>query len=209
MKKYIVLAATLASCLQCQAGTLSATDIYVAVKRGQQTVEPSVLPLVCLTIVTDRIALPLEILSIQEIDTHDLISARLEKKLGHSESEVLTAIQGDHQSLSMVILHLKPGRYWLSGLYFEGRHRTEITFDLLKPIRYYIIVKPGCVNYVGSLVVSTDWESIRQPRSGESVDFSCRLGTEQTAQRDKKWAADVVPGMAHLPSVESSIQRND
>ena len=42
----------------------------MAVKRGQQTIDPRLLPLICLTFTTDDIALPISALTLEDASTH-------------------------------------------------------------------------------------------------------------------------------------------
>jgi len=186
-----------------------ANSSNVAVKRGQQAVDPSLLPLACIAFTTDDIALPLETVELEETSMHMKIRAHV-GTLDPSHPDILTALEGNHRSLSLVILHLSPGQYRLRSLEFLGEKRSYFTFDLQQGYNLLFTVKPGCVNYVGSLVLSADWRSIRMPtptvgRVAET-NFQTSVTIEPTARRDAKWAVDVVPGMASLPATESPLQ---
>lgn len=180
-------------------------EIRVAAKRGQQTIEPAALPLVCLAVVTDNIAVPIESLLIARVDRDERIKASFGISLTHPTPEVLTALQGDHRSLSLVILHLAPGRYRLVRVEFLGKRRSYFGFNLEKAAPYFFTVAPGSVNYLGSLVVSADWKAI-QPSRVASVSFPARWSIEPSGSRDKKWAGDLIPGMTTLPSIDSPIE---
>jgi hypothetical protein len=180
-----------------------ASSVRVAVKRGQKTVDPSILPLVGISFTTDSIALPIESLLLEDAATHELIKAKL-GTLDTTHPNVLTAFQGTHRSLCMVIIHLKPGKYRLKSLEYQGELRTYFTFGLENERHLYFIVKDGCVNYIGSIVIVVDWRSIKWQRGRTNLPVS--ITVEQTASRDAKWAADVIPGMAGLPSENSAIE---
>jgi hypothetical protein len=189
-------------------------DIGIAVKRGQRSVDPGLLPLVCIRITTDEAALPLESMTLENLDTHEELLAMLSNLLNNDYPEMLTAAEGDHRSLSMPILHLRPGRYQIKSLYFEGpstlNFDSSFIFEVAQQNRYSFTVKPDCVNYVGSLVIFVDWSAIRAPLITRSspegmTRFLTRCAVEDTAARDAQWATDVIPGMKGLSSVASHI----
>jgi hypothetical protein len=191
--------------------TAGAKIIGIAVKRGQQSVDPQILPLACITITMDNMALPLDVMVLSNLDTHETIKAILSKTFDTNHPDLLTAISHHTRSLSMPILHLKPGHYLMNSLEFVGPAIrfgiTSLTFDLDRRNRFVFEVKPGCVNYVGSLVISADWSRVHTPHVGEnaynpspqSAGFNCSFSIEETTGRDAKWAADVVPGMGTCP----------
>ena len=183
--------------------SLSGKDFVtkMAVKRGQQVVNPDVLPLACITVVLDHAALPLNQMIFDACDTKDIWIAKV-GTLVASHPKVLTAMQGDHRSLTMLIVHLDPGWYQFYSMDFEGVH---IGSEDNKGFRFY--VKPGCVNYVGSFVISTTsaaWDALTYQRQ-----LAGMVTAEPTAHRDRKWATDVVPGLASLPAKESAISMDE
>jgi len=115
---------------------------------------------------------------------------------------VLTAMLGEHRVLTMVILHLNPGRYQVSSIEFEGRNRSYFTMSLQRNNQWSFEVKPACVNYVGSLVISADWEKF----ATGSITVPTKIEVEQSQQRDWKWATSVVPGLASLPPGASKFE---
>jgi hypothetical protein len=184
--------------------SLSGKDFTVkmAVKRGQKTVSHDLLPLACLTVVLDHAALPISEIRVFNPITKDEWFAEV-GSFDASHPKVLTAMQGDHRSLIMVILHLPPGRYGLSLIEFQGRNLSREIFLFKEHDNYFFDVKADCVNFVGSLVVNANWDLI----SGQG-EFPASFSLERTATRDRKWATDVVPGLAGLPSEESMIQND-
>ena len=101
--------------------SLTGKDIVVkmAVKRGQTTINHNILPLVCITFVLDHAALPISEVGFTNLITKDDWFAKV-GSLNSRQPDVLTAMQGDHRSLIMVILHVQPGRYEITDLEFEG-----------------------------------------------------------------------------------------
>ncbi len=176
----------------------------MAVKRGQKTVEDRVLPLACVTIGLDYAALPINELTLTNTDTKDTWVAKV-GSLSAAHPHVLTAMHGEHRSFTMLVVHLNPGRYQLESVEFEGKGRTFFSFNLHSPKHYYFEVRPGCVNYVGSLMISAEWQAIFILPGGHT-SFPTSVWIEPTATRDKQWATDVVPGMAPLPSAESELR---
>ena len=106
----------------------------------------------------------------------------------------------------MAILHLQPGRYLIKRIEYEGERRTHFYFNLSPQHHFYFTVKPACANYAGSLVISANWNAVlATPLNHEKFPVSYSI--EPTAQRDTKWAMDVVPGMAGVRSVESLLEK--
>ncbi len=210
--RYIVSILTLFAYTGC------ANSIGVAVKRGQKVVEASSLPLVCICIETYRAALPLDKIVFEDLDRGTVIKAVVAKSLNPSRPDMLTANADGNRSLSMPILHLPPGRYVIKSLEFVGPQSgvagTSFEFDVSTTRQYIFRVQEGCVNYVGSLVITADWETIRLPYisanavnpTQASQQFASRVSTEQSAVRDARWATDVVPGMQDLKAVFSMIE---
>jgi TonB family protein len=194
--------------------TVLASDI--AVKRGQATVDPKILPLACLTIATNGVALPLYEIVIADIETGTEITLVVGDPDHPAEKlDMLTAVAKGNQSLSLAIVHLQPGTYLLKRLYFlYYRHQSEsnFTFDVSGKNRYYCRIEPGCVSYLGTVAVSADWDKptysaidLRYHNAAQTrIDYT--ITTEETSRRDFRWASDVVPGMKGLPSIPSPIK---
>lgn len=196
------------------AGTTS-----IAVKRGQQAIEPSALPLVCLAVTTDNAALPLDAIDLEDTRTHQKIHAVLSKTFDREHPDMLTALSGTNRSLSLPILHLPPGKYLIQAMEFVGPSagigRDSTTSSLEFDLRGYgfvFEVKAGCVNYVGGIVIGSAWRSISAPFLSNNIKpttatshFSAEIHAEDSAARDQKWATDVVPGLKTLPAVNSEL----
>jgi hypothetical protein len=191
--------------------------IGIAVKKGQQSIDSRDLPLTCIVIETDGAALPLDVIVFENLDTHESVKATLTKTfdIDNSHPDMLTAMMFGYRYLSMPILHLKPGRYLVKSLEFVGPSPglgiSVCSFDLAQEHRYWFVVKPSCVNYVGGLVISADWNLVFRPhafnlRSADTTRFDFRVTIERDTARDMKWASDGVPGMRGLPSVVSAIE---
>ncbi len=196
-----------------------ASTIRVAVKRGQAIVDARLLPLACIAIVTDEVALPLDVMVLEDVTTHKVYRAVLSKTFGSSHPDLLTAVAGRHRSVSMAILHLNPGRYRVKSLEFVGPSSrigiTTFSFDLTQGRSFAFTVRPACANYVGSLVISADWDAIYAPRVNAfrggfgETKFGAQLTIEPTAARDMKWASDVIPGMGRLRSESSPLEEKE
>lgn len=189
---------------------LRATSI--AAVRGQTTVDPALLPLVCLEIATVNTALSLDRLMVENMDTRVVESRTLSNTFDLKHPDILTAASpGGHASLSLPILKFRPGRYRLKSVVFVGPGNG---FDVdLSTSRLWFEVKPGVVNYVGGVEMNADWATFfraanRQGEHNEVVrattGLTCRFGTTQT--RDIRWACSQIPGMVSLPSVISNIR---
>ena len=206
--KQIILTA-IAALVTASSFSGCAAAFTVAVKRGQQTVDPKLLPLACLSLTTEDIALPLDTVVVEDLSTH----AELWAHVGTNDPthpDILTALEGDHRSLSLVILHLNPGQYRLKKLEYLGARNSYFDFDLKEAYHLVFTVQPGCVNYIGGLAIGADWRSIRMPapslKGVAEASFRTSVTIEHTAKRDAKWAVDVIPGMASLPATESPLQ---
>ncbi len=176
--------------------------VKMAVKRGQTTIDREILPLVCITFVLDKAAMPVNEARFINTNTKDRWIG-LVRCVDPTHPKVLTAMQGEHRSLVMLILRLEPGRYNWREVEFEGRNRSLFFTDASDTTQFYFDVKPNCVNFVGSLVIGVDWSRV----SVGYGELPASITVEQTAHRDKKWATDVVPGMSGLLSVESVIEK--
>ena len=200
------------------ASSLGST-IRVAVKRGQEKIDPDSLPLACITIGTAEKALPLDVMVLENIATHKEYKAILSKTFNSSHPDLLTAVSRENRSLSMAILHLPVGRYQIKSLEFVGPSSwsgiSSFTFDLTQGRYFAFTVQPNCANYIGSLMISANWNYIRMPHvntfTGGSAEtnFGCQMTIEQTAERDMKWASDMDPGMRLLRSVSSPLEQKE
>ncbi len=191
----------------------------VAVKRGQQKVDPGILPLLCIAVATDDAALPLDTITFENLEEQKNYKFTLSGSFSASHPDMLTAVAHGNSSLSLPIVRLKPGTYLITQLEFLGApvsgQTSNITYNLAQGIRLTFKVAAGCVNYAGTLVISADWAAARLPKSDAMYNkgvphrnFASQTHIEQTAQRDFKWASDVIPGMKTLPSVAAPIEVN-
>lgn len=205
-KKFILIALVAWSLGGC------ASNVSVAVKRGQAKIDPACLPLVCLSVATNQANIPLDAIVFENTSSGEKIRAVLSKSFDAKHPDMPTAIQGGTRSLSLPILHFAPGTYLIASLEFMGpATRTgyaSIEFPISNQKHFTFEVKPGCVNYIGGLIFSADWRDIHfpyisdheiHPTSKES-SFPYKVEVDQTALRDANWAHDVIPGMKELPA---------
>jgi TonB family protein len=217
--RLLAMACILAFALQASG---QAKTLGVAVKRGQQSVDAGILPLACITIATDDIALPLDAVVLFNLETHEKIKAIVSNTFDTRHPDLLTATLNGHRSLSMPILKLKPGHYRIVSLEFVGSSVitwvSDVVFNVENRGHFEFEIKPGFINYVGTFVISADWSHAltTEPldkraarRSNREKGFSCQFAIEDSAPRDAKWATDVVPGLLHLPSTASRIVEVD
>jgi len=192
----------------CLTGT--ATDIGVAVQRGQKSVDPAILPLVSIVIATEDTPALLDTIVFEDLETHEKYRAVLSKKSDPSHPDMLTAVLAGHQFLSMPIIHLKPGRYQITSLDFLGptgkNGFASFSFDPGRQQQYCFVVKPGYVNFAGTFLIDAPWPWLGRNNSRRTeTSFTGRIRIESSAARDAGWVADVVPGMAALPTAVSKI----
>lgn len=213
--------------MACSAGF--GGSIPLAVKRGQKDVDPKALPLTAITIATQGAAIPIQRIELENRETGERSTVMLAKSFGASRPDYLTAVTNGKQALSMIIVALKPGTYRLWAIEFNvsGKHDIDSYYVYLESRAYLFEVKPGAVNYVGTLVVDGNRDKTGAPRSGtvnravadsvhptiarevytndsQQASFEAWISTELTQVRDAKWASDEVPGLANLPRVFSS-----
>ena len=151
----------LASAALGSAGRAGASAI--AVKRGQTAFNPRDLPLVCIEVATVGSAIPLDSIVLED-GAHAEVKLTVTSVFGSSHPDLLTAYTPAHESLSLPIMRLKPGRYVLKELEFVGlpgvRGATTISFTVSTPVHVvWFEVKPGCVNYVGGVSIWADWNA--------------------------------------------------
>jgi hypothetical protein len=182
----------------------------IAVLRGQKTVDPSILPLVCLEIGTVGTPLVLDSIVLENMDTHVAESQTLANTFGRSHPDILTAAAPGPISLSLPILRFRPGRYRIMSVVFVGPG-NGYSLDLSSG-GIWFEVKPACVNYVGGIEISADWAYLfsganRRMEHNEvnRVSIQSRVICRDTAHRDVKWACSQIPGMLPLPSVVSPL----
>lgn len=190
----------------------------VAVKRGETSISPRRLPLVCLGIETIDAALPLDTVELENLTTHKKIKAVVSSSFNSSHPDLLTALAGGNRSLSLPILSLPPGSYVVTRLEFVGGAVIDgysmVTFDLAPDHRFRFEVQPGRVNYVGSIVIAANWSEagpISLPTNSiravsETKQFGSNIRLDDSVARDRKWSTDVVPGLTRLPWVSSPMQ---
>lgn len=182
----------------------------IAVVRGQKTIDPSVLPLVCIEIGTVGTPLVLDSIVFENMETQAKESRTLANTLGKDHPDILTAAAPGPVSLSLPILKFRPGRYRLKSIVFVGPG-SGYSLDL-SSARVWFEVKPACVNYVGGIEINADWAYLFQGASrrlqhneANHVSAPSRVVCKDTVRRDVKWACDQVPGMIALPSVVSPV----
>lgn len=193
-----------------------ATTAPVAVKRGQTIVDPSELPFSCICITEAGEAttgIPLEKMEVENLSTHQTITAELAKSFSESP-DILTAVEGGKRVLQLAILRLPPGEYQLTKVSFSPSTGEDglnlFAVDLSEILSMKFQVKPGVVNYQGSIVISSNWAGMkyRLAKAGANhqdvqVTADVNLSYEDTYGRDVRWVDDVVPGMRVLPRVDS------
>jgi len=194
---------------------LPAKASSIAVKRGQTTVDPAILPLVCLEVATKGGVLPLDGFVFENLDDHTITTLWVAGRIEDSHPDILTAMAPGPLSLSLPILRLRPGRYAINSVLFLTGGFSDFTMDL-SAAGYWFEVKPGCVNYLGGLEIAAEWSSIRRfyQEHGRLAHDVAKMNIEtmtfirDTVQRDVKWACSVDPGMAALPLTVSRVHKN-
>lgn len=182
----------------------------IAVLRGQKTVDPSILPLVCLEIGTVGTPLVVDSILLENLDTHAEESRTLANTFGQSHPDILTAAAPGPRSLSLPIMKFRPGRYRLKSIVFVGPG-DGYTLDI-SSAGLSFEVKPGCVNYVGGIEINADWAYLFT-RANRRMDYhqvnrvsvQSSVVCKDTVHRDAKWACDQIPGMLALPSAISRV----
>ena len=186
----------------------------IAVRRGQATVDPAILPLVCLEIGTDGIAMPVDSIVFENLADHTVQKVIVSNSFDTAHPDMLTAAAPGPISLSLPILRFNPGRYQIKSIDFVSGGLSNFTINVSQSANYWFEVKPGCVNYVGGIEIAADWAAIRRHFNGQyrandpvHINFASTLWVRQTVQRDVKWACSVDPGMLALPLAVSAIHR--
>jgi hypothetical protein len=182
----------------------------IAALRGQKTVDPSILPLVCIEIGTVGTPLVLDSLVFENLETQVEEKRTLANTFSKSRPDILTAAAPGPISLSLPILRFRPGRYRLKSITFVGPG-DGYTLDLSASGAWFE-VKPACVNYVGGIEIDADWAYLfkmanrRMDHNQVSrVSARSRVIYKNTVQRDVRWACEQIPGMVMLSSMVSSI----
>ena len=190
------------------AQTPAAGSITLPLKPGQTSIDSPHLPFACITVATVGKVIPIEKLVIESLDSHKTMTAQLGKTFNRLHPDYPVGVAGS-DSLSMVVMELKPGRYQVIKIEFTPMGLTvgvpSYRFVFPKEDRFCFTVKPGCVNYIGCISLEADWTSalvmLVSPR-GEGR-FVVAYNTSNTAKRDAKWAARAFPCIEHLPATES------
>jgi hypothetical protein len=187
----------------------------IAVKRGQTKVDSAILPLVCVEIGTRGIALPIDSILFENMETHEEQTMYLTNSFNSSHPDLLTAVAPDSLSLSLPILRFKPGRYRVMSIDLVSGGASNMTLSLAEFGTFWFLVQDGCVNYIGGLEISADWNGIIRKMRGAALNnepkrtqFATVVTLRQTAKRDVKWACDVDPGMLALPLALSQLRSN-
>lgn len=187
----------------------------IAVLRGQTSVDPRILPLVCLEVATLHAALPLDYIVVQKLPEQKTIRLNLANTFSTAKSDLLTAYSGaSDASLSLPIFRLQVGRYRILKIGFDRGAGSPVGFDVpigeIMDLEFQ--VAPACVNYVGSLQITADWETIRRGLGGpienngaKKVSFQYYVIASDDTRRDVKWACDTIPAMKGLPLAISLI----
>jgi hypothetical protein len=176
--------------------------VKLAVKPGQKTVDPTLLPLVCITVGLDYAELAVTEFSVVNLDTKDIWIAKV-GSLIPTRPKVITAMKGQHRLLAMMVFHLKPGRYQLRQVEFEGSGQSLFVCNLNETKSISFNVAPDRVNYVGSFILQSEWNLFLARGPGK---IPASITVEPTAERDAKWVTRVVPGIACLASVHSALE---
>ena len=186
----------------------------LAVKRGQEHVERSSLPLVCIAFGTVRIGMPISAVTVRNAATSELQKFIVSKTFGNDHPDYLTAMAQD-TVLCLVTLKLAPGEYFLESIEYAGSKTDsfDYTFNFRQNRKLKFKVADGAVNYVGSVEFSAPWmpRLIKaDPNMLHDQRYSQRLSMQifvkKTAERDSKWVQDQIPGMRDLPSVFSELE---
>lgn len=178
-------------------------DLHEAVIPGQKTIDPKILPLVCITFGLQNAELPVLGILITDLNNGRTLVADVSSNDSRSQPKVLVTMDGPNRQLSMLILHLHPGRYELRSIDLEGGSNCRFTVDISKERQCRFTVKPECVNYVGSVLITANWRSMFLPRDGEHFPVFVRL--LKSGAHDRVWAENAAPGMAAFPSEISEM----
>jgi len=186
----------------------------LAVKRGQELVERSSLPLVCIAFGTVRIGMPISTVTVRNAATSELQKFIVSKSFGNDHPDYLTAMAQD-TTLCLVTLKLQPGEYFLESIEYAGSKNDsfDYTVNFWQNMKLKFRVADGAVNYVGSVEFSAPWQPtliqgdpnvLHDQRFNRKI--SMQIMVKKTAARDCKWVHDQIPGMRDLPSVFSELQ---
>jgi hypothetical protein len=186
-----------------------------SVKRGQLEIPNDMLPLACLTIGIKGGGWPLEKAVFENATTHKRVSFILNKSINASHPDYLTAVESGSNALSMAIVHLEPGDYFIREIEFSPMiatavATTAIAFNETHGFRFSIIERAAV--YLGSLYITPDWQDVRKVlrpifpyTHGNQGNIFANYEVVATQKRDKKWAEDVIPGMRKIPSIFCDI----
>ena len=194
-----------------------ATASGLAAKRGQQNVDASILPAVCISFGTNGIAMPIHSISVRNLSANKPTKFVVSKTFGNSKPDYLTAVAGD-TVWCLLTLHLAPGDYVLEQIEYNGGKNDsfDYSFNFTQPTegKYVFHVAPDAVNYVGSIEFSALWNPrlihasaniLHDSIIRESLPSSIKV--ENSAERDKKWVSDQIPGLRNFPSIISQISK--
>jgi hypothetical protein len=185
------------------------SHIRIPVKLGQKDVDVARLPFACITIGTAGVSVPLERVVIENVDSHEELTAQIGRTFGNGRPDYPYGGDEKRRALSMAILELPPGHYRLKLVEFtpEGKGISSLTFPLSSNGPFCFTIKPGCVNYVGTVIFAANWvaASTGGVQTGWTINkrFNVQITTERTAMRDQRWASKLIPCMALLPWQES------
>ena len=192
-----------------------ATAGGLAVKRDQQVVPKSILPVISISFGTHGIGMPIDSVTVRDISTCKSRKFIVAKSFGNSKPDYLTAVAGE-TVWCLVTLHLDAGDYALEEIEYTGgkndSHNYTFNFAQASMSKFTFHVVSGAVNYLGSIEFTAAWNPWVYHPSPNVLDnselrkeFPACIQIQDNAERDRKWASDQIPGLRDLPAVLSSI----
>lgn len=183
--------------------------VPLAVKRGQASVDAKTLPFVCFAVVTEGLRSPIEKIVFKEIDSGQSYTASLGKTFDPEHPDYFVAMDARKRIVALLVLRLAAGTYDIQSIEFTPLHAattTWLTLDYSKGPRCRFTIQPDVVNYVGSVIISVPIGQGGLPAPGVARSFVAMLDVASTQKRDIKWAAEMAPALASLPSTTSDLK---
>ncbi len=194
------------------------TKVPLAAAIGQAEVKPTTLPIVCLSLALDGVDVPIDHVIVQDTTTKKRYKLDMAKAHGRDgKPRFPKRVAGGRYAVSMAILSVPAGTYRLSQVQYlsseDASEAAEMTFDLPKEETYHFVVKPGKVNYAGTVIIASNWGTVERRAlvndTNNSLssqgEFGGSLRTQDTTATDRSWLKELIPGLAPLPSCDSPI----
>ncbi len=194
------------------------TKVPLAAAVGQAEVPTKALPIVCLSVALDGVDVPIDHVVVQDITSKKRFKIDMARAHGRDgKPRFPKRVTGGRYAVSMAILAVPAGTYRLSQVQYQSSEdageSSELIFDLPKAEAYQFVVKPGMVNYAGTVIIASNWGTAEKRAlvndtnnslSSEG-EFGGSLRTQDTTAADRSWLKELIPGLAALPSCDSPI----